>query len=321
MVDVIIIGAGPSGISCAIAAQKAGLDYLVLEKGVLVNSIYNFPVNMIFFSTSQKLEIGQVPFISHQDKPTRAEALEYYRRLWLDLNLNIHTNEKVLSVEGNNLDFCVKTEKNEYRTKKVIVATGFYDHYNALNIPGENLPKVKHYYDEAHHYINKNVIVVGSANSACDVALECYQKGAKVTMVIRESELYQKVKYWILPNIENRISEGSIKVFFNSELIEINPAKVVIKTPERIVELDNDYVLAMTGYKPDYQFFEKLGISIGNDEYHTPFYNIDSMECSRSGMYLCGVILAGMHTSKLFIENTRDHGYIIINDILIGLSE
>lgn len=317
MKDLIIIGGGPTGLNCAIAARKAGMDYLIIEKGVLVNSIFNFPANMTFFSTSQKLEIGDIPFISHSDKPTRREALEYYRRIVESYNLRINYREKVNTVaKKEDGHFVVVTDKETYKCKNVIATTGYYDLARMLNIPGEKLPKVKHYYDEAHPYIGQKVVVVGGANSGCDVALETWQKGAEVTMVIREPELYQKVKYWILPNIENRIKEGSIKAYFNSNLTKIEEDKVYISTPEGEVILENDYVLAMTGYMPDYNFLESLGIDFNDDENRTPKFNDETLESTIQGLYLAGVILGGLHTSKLFIENTREHGDIIINDIL-----
>jgi thioredoxin reductase (NADPH) len=317
MLDLIIIGAGPTGLNCAIAARKKNLNYLVIEKGVLVNSIFNFPANMTFFSTSQKLEIGDIPFISHSDKPTRREALEYYRRIVESYHLNINYREKVENVtKRDGGTFAVSTGKGQYQCKHVIVTTGYYDLPRLLNIPGEDLAKVKHYYDEAHPYIGQKIVVVGGANSACDVALETWQKGADVTMVVRESELYQKVKYWILPNIENRIKEGSIKAYFNSELTRIEEDKVYVRTPDGEVTLDNDYVLAMTGYMPDFSFLEKIGIAFKDDDYRTPVFNPETMESSVKGLYLAGVILGGYHTSKLFIENTREHGDIIVNDIM-----
>lgn len=315
ILDIIIIGGGPTGISCGIAASKAGLEYVILEKGVLVNSIYNFPANMTFFSTSTKLEIGGVPFISHNDKPTRQEALEYYRRLADAYQLNIHYQEPVSNVTKEE-NFRVTTAKSSYTTRSIVIATGFYDKPRMLNIPGEGLAKVKHYYDEAHLYIKQNIVVVGGANSACDVALETWQKGANVTMVVREDELYHKVKYWILPNIKNRISEGSIKAYFNSNLMAVRPDTVDISTPEGIITIPNDYVLAMTGYQPDYQWLQTVGIQINNDDKSTPQYDENSFESNIKGIYLAGVVQGGLHTSKLFIENTRDHGQTIIRHIL-----
>lgn len=317
--DVIIIGGGPTGINCGIAAEAAHLDYLILEKGVLVNSIFHFPANMTFFSTSKNLEIADTPFISHNEKPTRQEALEYYRRLLESNDLNIHFREKAISVEGENT-YTVKTNKGSYATKNIIIATGFYDHPIMMNVPGEDLPKVKHYYDEVHHYIQTDVLVVGGANSACDVALECWQKGARVTMAVREEELYEKTKYWILPNIKNRIEEGSITAYYNTLVKEIRPDSVVLDTPDGEVTLKNDYVLAMTGYKPDYAFLESMGITTEPDDYRTPSHNEKTLETNRPGIYLAGVILGGLKTNKFFIENTRDHADRIIRNILLKSS-
>ena len=315
--DIIIIGAGPSGINCAIEASLAGLSSLILEKGVLVNSLYHFPTNMTFFSTSKKLEIGGIPFISHTDKPTRKEALEYYRRLVESYELSIRYNAEVVAISKQEDGYKVQTKSGEhYFARHIIVNTGFYGNPNKLNIPGEDLPKVKHYYDEAHPYIGRNIVVVGGANSACDVALETWQKGANVTMIVRQPTLYHKVKYWILPNIQNRIAEGSIKAHFSSELVKISEASVTVNTPDGTLKLDNDYVLAMTGYKPDYSFLENIGIEIQDDEYSTPVYDDSTFESNLPNVYLSGVILGGLHTSKYFIENTRDQGKTILNSIL-----
>ena len=317
MYDLIIVGAGPIGLNCAIEAKKAGLKYLVLEKGVLVNSLFNFPTNMTFFSTSNLLEIGDVPFIAHSEKPTRRESLEYFRRVVQSWKLNINYYEEVKGIEKKTDDtFQVSTSKTDYRSKKVIVATGFYDHFRPLNVPGEDLPKVKHYYDEPHPYVGQNLAVIGAANSACDVALETFYKGAKVTMIIREPNIYEKVKYWIRPNIENRIKEGSIKAYFNSTVKEIRENEILIETPEGEITLENDFVLAMTGYMPDYSFFEKIGLEIGEGDEKIPVHNNETLETNIPGLYIAGVINAGMNTSKLFIENTREHAGIIIKDIL-----
>lgn len=315
--DLVIIGGGPTGINCGIEAHKKGLNYVILEKGVLVNSLYHFPTNMTFFSTSVKLEIGDIPFISHNDKPTRKEALEYYRRLASTYQLPIRYREEVVKMTPNkDLSYTINTSKNsEYIAKNVIVATGFFDQPNLLHIPGEQLPKVKHYYDEAHPYIGHKIVVVGGANSACDVALETWQKGADVTMIIRQDSLYHKVKYWILPNIENRIKEGSIKAYFHSELLSISKNSVAIKTPEGNIELENDYVLAMTGYSPDYTFLRNIGIQINDDQHRTPQCDEDSLESNLKNVYLAGVINGGMHTSKFFIENTRHHAELIMANL------
>ncbi len=314
--EVVIIGAGPSGINCAIEASKKNLDYVVLEKGVLVNSLFNFPSNMQFFSTSMNLEIGNIPFISHSDKPTRQEALEYYRRVYEFYNLNIAFRRSVVDVQmQQDGQYLVECGFEKYKTKYLIVATGFYDKPNLLNIPGENLSKVKHYYDEAHHYIGQKIVVIGGANSACDVALETWQKGADVTMVVRQSQLYEKVKYWILPNIQNRIKEGSIRAYFSSELREIRKEFVTIKTPLGLKQIENDYVLAMTGYQPDYAFLKKLGIKIQEDKKRTPAYSESTLETNQKNMFLAGTVLGGLHTSKYFIENTRDQAKTILSAI------
>lgn len=315
--DLIIIGGGPTGINCAIEAAKAKLNYLVLEKGTLVNSVYHFPTNMTFFSTSKLLEIGNTPFISHNEKPTRKEALEYYRRLQQSWNLNINFYEEVQSMQRrSNADYEVCTNKGNYITESVIIATGFYDTPRLLNVPGEDLPKVKHYYDDPHPYVGQKLLVVGAANSACDVALETYYKGAKVCMAIRNGQIYKGVKYWIRPNIENRIREGSIKAYFNTKVKAIYPNKVDLLGPEGEFSIENDFVLAMTGYKPNYDLIKNLGIEIPRDEHKIPVHDPETLETNLPKVYLAGVLCAGMQTSKLFIENTRNHGKVIINHLL-----
>jgi thioredoxin reductase (NADPH) len=267
--DLIIIGAGPIGLACGIAAKKAGLRYLILEKGCLVNSLYHYPLGMTFFSTSERLEIGDVPFISHGPKPNRFEALEYYRRVCMSWNLNVKLYEAVRSSEVHNGIHHVTTAKGSYAAKALVLALGFY---YLLHVPGEDLPKVKHYYDEPHPYFGQKVVVVGAANSAVDVALETWRKGADVTMVIRESGIRDSVKYWVKPDIENRISEGSIKAFFHSAVLKISETTVDIRTPEGDLTLENDFVLAMTGYQPPFDFMRSLGIGFHNDEFHTPIW-------------------------------------------------
>lgn len=322
MYDLIIIGGGPTGLNCAIEAQKAGLNYLVIEKGVLVNAIYNFPINMTFFSTSLKLEIGGIPFISHSDKPTRKEALEYYRRLvqTFDLKINLYEEVKNLKPKEDGT-YQIRTSRDTYTTQNVVVATGYYDTPRMLDIPGEDLPKVKHYYDDPHPYTGQKLLVIGAANSGCDVALETYYKDAEVTMAIRKSEIYPKVKYWIRPNIENRIKEGSIKAYFNSTVKEIRPREVVLDTPKGEITLENDFVLAMTGYRPNYTFMRHLGIEINeDDDKKLPVFNENTLETNLPNVYLGGVVCAGMQTNKLFIENTRNHGEIIVQAILVKIS-
>lgn len=317
--DLIIIGAGPIGLASGIAAEKANLNYLIVEKGVLVNSLYNFPEQMTFFSTSNLLEIGDVPFISHTDKPTRNESLEYFRRVQEAWGLNVKLYTKVEEMKPTDGGYNVVTNKGNAFAKAVIVCTGFYDTPRMLDVPGENLPKVKHFYDSPHPYVGQKLLVVGAANSACDVALETFYKGAEVTMAIRDSEIYSKTKYWIKPNIENRIKEGSIKAYFNTTVEEITVDAVRLKTPDGNVTLENDFVLAMIGYKPDYSLFEKLGLPISDDSHKTPLHNPETLETPLPNVYVAGVINAGLQTSKLFIENTREHADIIIRDVVTKL--
>lgn len=319
--DIVIIGGGPIGLNCAIEAKKAGLTYVILEKGVLVNSLYNFPTNMTFFSTSNLLEIGGVPFIAHNDKPTRSEALEYFRRVQESWDLDIKLYTEVKSMTRSDDKYEVLTTKGTYKAENVIVATGFYDTPRMLNIPGEDLKKVKHFYDDPHPYVDQKVLVIGAANSACDVALETYYKGAEVTMAVREPEIYPKVKYWIRPNIENRIKEGSIMAYFNTTVKEIRANEVVLQTQEGEITLENDFVLAMTGYMPNYALFESLGIPISKDENRIPLHHEETLETELPGVYVAGVINSGMQTSKLFIENTRVHSEMIIQSILLKKGE
>ena len=316
MKDVIIIGAGPIGLACGIEAKKNSLDYLIFDKGCLVNSLYNYPMNMTFFSTSDKLEIGEVPFISHNPKPTRAESLEYYRRVSSHWKLSLKLYEEIRVINKLDNGYELKTTKGVYKTKKIVLATGFYDIPYLLEVPGENLDKVLHYYKEPHTFFGMNVAVVGSANSAVDVALELYRKGAKsVTMIIREEEIGQNVKYWARPDINNRIKEGSIKAFFNADVKEITEDKIRFKTPDEEIIIENDFVLAMTGYKPNFKLLESLDIEFLDDEYKTPVYNSTTMQSNQMGVYLAGVVCGGLKTNKWFIENSRVHANIIMDDI------
>lgn len=314
--DVIIIGGGPIGLACGIQAKKAGLKYLILEKGVLVNSLYNYPVNMTFFSTSERLEIGNVPFVSNNNKPTRSEALEYYRRIVTSFGLDIHLFEEVKEVKKSKNYFGIISSRSEYDTLNIVVATGFYDIPYLLNVKGEKLPKVKHYYDDPHYYAFQNVLVVGAANSAIDAALETWRKGANVTMIIRGNKISERVKYWVKPDIDNRIKEGSIKAYFNSELNEIREKEVDISTPDGIVTIPNDWVLAMTGYMPNLKFIKDLGVELSADEVCKPTYNETNYETNVRGIYLAGVVCGGMNTHRLFIENSREHAKKIVKDIL-----
>ena len=314
-VDVCIVGAGPIGICCGIEAKKANLSYLIIDKGCLVNSLYNYPKNMTFFSTSDKLEIGDVPFISHNTKPTKSEALEYYRRVVSSWKLDVNLYEEVMDIEKKDL-FYIKTTKGDYTAKKIILSTGFYDLPYKLNVPGENLDKVKHYYDEPHPYFGMKIAVVGAANSAVDVALETYRKGAKeVTMIVREPNLSETVKYWVKPDVENRIEEGNIKAYFNSNITKIEETKIYVNTPDGELEIENDFVLAMTGYQPNFLFLTKLGIKFGDDEYSTPLHDPKTMQTNIEGVYLAGVICGGLKTNKWFIENSRDHAIQVIDHI------
>ena len=315
MYDVIIIGAGPIGLACGIEAKKAGLSYVIIDKGCLVNSIYRYPLNMTFFSTSDRLEIGDVPFISHGNKPNRFEALEYYRRVATHWDLELKLYEAVETIGKHNDLFDIRTERGTYASKAIVLATGFYDFPYLMNVPGEDLPNVRHYYDEPHPYFGQKVIVVGAANSAVDVALEAYRKGADVTMVIREDELVKSVKYWVKPDIENRIKEGSIRAYFRSEIREIRRREVDIVTPDGPLTLKNDFVLAMTGYKPNFAFMEMMGVEIGTDEMRTPVYDQDTNETNIENVYLAGVVCGGLRTNKWFIENSRIHAVQIMNDL------
>jgi thioredoxin reductase (NADPH) len=313
--DIIIVGAGPIGLACGIEAKKAGYSYVVIDKGCLVNSLFNYPLNMTFFSTSERLEIGNVPFVSHGPKPGRFEALEYYRRVCTTWDLNVKLYEKVESIKQSGGRHQLTTSRGNYTSKAVVLALGFYDLPYLLNVPGEDLPKVKHYYDEPHPYFAQKIVVVGAANSAVDVALETWRKGADVTMVIREEGIRESVKYWVKPDIENRIAEGSIKAHFRSNITKITIDTVEINTPEGSRTLQNDFVLAMTGYQPPFEFLESCGIKFNNDEYHTPVYNEETMETSVAGMYLAGVVCGGLKTNKWFIENSRVHASMIIENI------
>jgi thioredoxin reductase (NADPH) len=314
--DLIIVGGGPTGILCGWECQQAGLSYLILEKGALVHSLYNFPDKMTFFSTSTKLEIADTPFLSHHPRPTRDEALEYYRRIVLDNELHLHTYEAVEKVDRNDGYFSVNTNKDKYTSRGVIIATGYYSQPNLMNIPGESLPKVSHYYKNPHDYIGKDLLVIGAANSACDAALECWQKGARVTMAVRGAEINPRVKYWIRPNIVNRIKEGSITAHFQTEVKEIRENEVILEKQGEQWSVPNDFVLALTGYHPDYAFLRESGVAIENDEDDTPVCDEDHLETNIPNLYLAGVIQCGMKTHRLFIENTRDHGRKIVDHFL-----
>ncbi|WP_029038302.1 YpdA family putative bacillithiol disulfide reductase [Salinimicrobium xinjiangense] len=315
--DIIIVGGGPIGIACALEAKKKGLNYVILEKGTLVNSLYNYPSNMTFFSTSEKLELDEIPFISTNPKPHKQEALEYYRRIVTSNHLKIHLFEKVEKVEsaGDHLHQ-VTTTKSTYTSKNVIIATGFYDIPNYLNVPGEDLPKVAHYYGDPHFYAIQKTIVVGASNSAVDAALEIYRKGGDVTMIVRGPAIGERVKYWVKPDIDNRIDEGSIKAVFNAEIKEIRENDVVITSKEGDQVLENDWVLLLTGYRPNFEFLKRMGIKLSDDGRKIPEYDPETMESNVAGLYLAGVICGGVETHKWFIENSRVHAKMIVEDIV-----
>lgn len=314
--DIIIVGAGPIGLACALEAKRKGLQYLIIEKGALVNSLYNYPVNMTFFSTSEKLEIGGVPFVSNTIKPTRNESLEYYRRVTIANGLSLHLFEEVKTISKEEELFTVHTSKDKYTTSNIVIATGFYDLPFLLNIPGEELPNVTHYYKDPHFYAFQKVLVIGASNSAVDAALETYRKGAEVTMVIREKDIGERVKYWVRPDIINRVKEGTINAFFNSTVAAIRENEVDINTSDGLVTIDNDWVIAMTGYQPNLTFLEKIGIKLSADEVRKPLYDTDTHETNIKGIYLAGVICGGMDTHSLFIENSREHAVKIIDNVM-----
>jgi thioredoxin reductase (NADPH) len=314
--DLLIIGGGPIGLACGIECEKAGLNYLILEKGVLTNSLFNYPVNMTFFSTSEKLEMGGIPFMSISHKPTRTEALEYYRRVAKAWKLKINLYEEVQTLHKLNPGFEVITSRTSYNSKHIIFATGFYDLPNLMKVPGEELPKVTHYYKEPWPYIGQKIIVVGAANSAVDVALETWRKGAEVTMVLKGEGIESNVKYWVKPDIENRIKEGAIKAFTHSMVKEIREKEVVISTPKGEVTIENDFVLAMTGYRPNFSLLNQLGVSLSLDEKRQPCYDQTNQESNVPGVYLAGVVCGGLNTREFFIENSVVHAEFIVNHIM-----
>lgn len=316
IVDIVIIGGGPIGIACGLEAKKRGLSYLIIEKGCIVNSLYNYPSKMQFFSSSEKLEIDNIPFISNEAKPKKSEALEYYRRIVATNDLNIHLFEKVANITSNSEAFTIETSKTVYTAKNVIIATGFYDIPNKINVAGENLAKVSHYYNDPHFYANQKLAVIGASNSAIDAALESWRKGAEVTLVIRGPEVGKRVKYWVRPDIINRIEEGSIKAIFNATITKITATEIQINTPEETITLSNDYVLALTGYRPNFNFLTSIGINLSTDGKKIPVHNPDTMETNISNIYLAGVICGGLETHKWFIENSRVHATAIVKNIL-----
>jgi len=319
--DAIVVGAGPTGLACGIELKRRGLEALIFDKGCVVNSLYHYPTNMVFFTTPELLEIGDIPMTSIGEKPGRTEALKYYRRVAEHYKLTVRQYERVERIEGDDPQFTVHTDKGTYQARKIILATGYYDVPNMLNVPGEDLNKVIHYYKEAHPYYDQDVIVVGAKNSAAIAALELHWTGARVTMVHRGPGIHHHVKYWIKPNIENRIKAGEIKAYFRSCVKEILPNEVVINTPEGEVRIKNDYVFALIGYRPDLEFMAALGIRL-DPANQRPYTNPETLESDRRGIYLAGVSVAGMHTNEIFIENGRFHGQKIAEaiaaDIAVG---
>ena len=314
-VDVLVIGAGPTGLACAIEAQRSGFKVIAIDKGCVVNSIFNYPANMTFFTTPELLEIGEIPFSTANQKPTRQEALEYYRKVAEHYHLPIAQYQWVKTVNGQDGDFQIATIDRlgriyDYRTRKLIVATGYYDLANMLNIPGEDLPKVFHYYREPHPYFDNDVMVIGGKNSAAIAALDLWRHGARVTLVYRGPKLHHHVKYWILPDIENRIKHGEIKAYFNSSVGEIAPDHVVVYTTDGVVHVKNDFVFALTGYHPDYDFLRSMGIELSADQCR-PVCDPETLESNVPGIYVAGVIVAGSRTNEIFIENGRFHGQLI----------
>lgn len=322
--DAAVIGAGPTGLACAIEIKKKGLKAIVVEKGCLVNSLYNYPTNLTFFTTPELLEIGGLPMTAVRDKPNRTEALKYYRRVAMHYSLDVRQYERVNDVRGEDGNFAVETtlrtgEPYAHRAKKVIVATGYYDIPVKLGAPGEDLDKVLHYYQDPHPYYDCDIAVVGGKNSAAIYALECHRAGARVTLIHRGEKMHKNVKYWILPDINNRINNNEIQAYFNSSVVEVRPSEIVIRTPDGEKTLRNDFVLAMTGYQPDISLLSRIGVEF-DPETQRPRSNESTLESDRPGLYLAGVIVAGMHTSEVFIENGRFHGGQIAADIAAKLT-
>ena len=320
---MIVVGAGPTGLACAIEVQKAGFRVKTIEKGCVVNSLYKYPTNLTFFTTPELLEIGEIPMTAVREKPTRGEALKYYRRVASHYRLDIHQYEQVRTVSGEDSAFVVGTrnrtgERREYAARKVILSTGFYDIPVRMGVPGEELPKVHHYYHEPHPFYDCDLAVIGGQNSAAICALECYRAGARVTLIHRHPQLSPKIKYWILPDISNRIKNDEIRAFLGSTVKRIEQNQLHLDTPDGPVSIKNDFVLAMTGYRPDVEFLARLGIAF-DEETRKPRTDPETLESDRPGVYLAGVIVAGMHTNEIFIENGRFHGGQIAADIAAKL--
>jgi len=318
MVDLLVIGAGPVGLACAIEARRHGLTTRVLDKGALTNSILGYPARMEFFSTPDLIEIGDHPFPIPGYKPTREDALEYYRMVAAREALDVRLYETVLDLHGTRGDFTVTTSRGTHQARHVVVATGFFDHPNRLVIPGADLPKVTHYYREAFPYAQQRVAVIGAKNSAAKAALDCYRHGATVTMIVRGPALSDRIKYWLRPDLENRIKEGSITALFNTVVEEIRDTSLVVRGPEGPREIPNDWVLAMTGYHPDFAFLERLGVTLADDGARTPVYDETTFETTRPGVYIAGTVCGGMNTGRWFIENGRIHARQIVTHLTGG---
>jgi thioredoxin reductase (NADPH) len=316
VIDIAVIGAGPIGIACAIAAKRRDLTATIFEKGALVNSFVHYPSDLEFFSTPELLEIGGHPFTTRGYKPVRAEAIEYYRRVCDAEDVDVHLYERVLRVNGSSGRFEVVTNRSRYHAHTVVVATGFFDIPRLLGVPGEDLPKVLHYYRDPFPFARQNVAVVGARNSAAKVALDLFRHGASVTLIARGAGISDRVKYWIKPDLENRIQEGNIRAFFHTTVEQVLDDRILIRTPDGDLELENDWVLAMTGYLPDFDFLRTLGIEIGTDVHQTPVHDPESMETNRKGMYLAGVVCGGLNTSVWFVENSRVHAERIVEHIV-----
>ena len=322
--DTVIVGAGPTGLACGIELKQRGVRAVLIEKGCLLNSIYNYPTHMQFFTTPELLEIGNLPMTAMGEKPTRTEALKYYRRVTEHYQLDVRQYEKVDRISGDDGAFQLFTTdrlgcRRVYNARKIVLATGYYDIPNLLNIPGENLDKVLHYYREPHPYYNHDVAVIGAKNSAAIAALELFWTGARVTLIHRGAAISDKVKYWIKPNIENRIKSGEVTAYFHSRVLEITPDSIILSTPQGEKTLRNDFVFALTGYSPDLEFLNALGITL-EQETQKPRTDPETLESTRPGIYLAGVIVAGMHTNEIFIENGRFHGRLIAESIASRLA-
>jgi thioredoxin reductase (NADPH) len=313
--DVLIIGAGPVGLACAIESRRAGLQAAVIDKGALVNSIVGYPARMEFFSTPELIEIGGYPFPVQGYKPTREDAIEYYRGVSEREGLDVRLYERVEAIAGKRDDFTVRTSRASYRTRTIVVATGFFDKPNRLNVPGEDLPKVTHYYREPYPYVRQRVAVIGAKNSAAKAALDCYRHGAEVSLIVRAAVLSDKIKYWIRPDLENRIKEGSIRAHFSAQILAITETTIRFRSAGKEHEIGNDWVLAMTGYQPDFSFLESIGLTFADDGHRTPIYNQTTFETARAGVYVAGTVCGGYQTSRWFIENGRFHAQQIVRHI------